>query len=199
MPCYFSAQMKGAYLTKSDEDLVALLKQQDGAALEMIFNRYYSPLCKFTSIYLKDYNKAEELIADLFIKLWDKRLSLEVKSIKKYLFVSARNAALNEIQRAKLTTSRLSDHDESLLLLDGHLNPHELLSSRESYKEIIDLIHKLPERQREVLLMSRVDLLEKTNISEILGITVRTVETLLYQAVKNLRTLISSTDNRSKI
>ena len=199
MTYYFSAQMNDVYLAKSDEDLVALLKEQNGLALEMLFKRYYSPLCKFTSIYLKDYSKAEELIADLFIKLWDKRLSLEVKSVKKYLFVSARNAALNEIQRVKLATSSLSDHEESLLLLDGHLNPYELLSSRESYKEIIDLIHKLPERQREVLLMSRVDLLEKNNISEILGITIRTVETLLYQAVKNLRVLISSIDKRSKI
>lgn len=191
--------MRDEYLGKSDEDLMSLLSNEDGLALETLFNRYYSPLCKFTSIYLKDYSKAEEIIADLFIKLWNKRLSLEVKSVKKYLFISARNTAVNEIQRAKLTTSSLNDHEESLLLLDGHLNPFELICSRESYREIIDLIHELPERQKEVLLMSRVDSLEKNNISEILGITVRTVETLLYQAVKNLRSLIANGDKRSKI
>ncbi|WP_316799383.1 RNA polymerase sigma factor [Pedobacter frigidisoli] len=187
------------YILKSDEDLMSLLKCNDARALESLFERYYSQLCKFTSIYLNDYSKAEELIADLFIKLWDKRATIEIISLKKYLFVSARNTALNEIQRVKLDTSRLDDHEESLLISDERLNPYELLSSRESYKEIIDLIHQLPERQREVLLMSRLEMFEKSTISEVLGITIRTVETLLYQAVKNLRTLISRPNQSSTI
>ena len=190
--------MKDVYLSKSDEDLMSLLMDQDALALETLFNRYYPALCKFTSIYLKDYNQAEELIADLFMKLWDKRASLQIKSLRKYLFVSARNAALNEIQRVKLNTSSLDSDDESLFLVDSHLNPHELLTSRESYSEIISLINQLPDRQREVLLMSRVEHLEKKNISEILNITPRTVETLIYQAVKNLRLMISATDKSAR-
>ena len=178
---------------------MSLLKRNDQAALETLFERYYSQLCKFTSIYLNDYSKAEELIADLFIKVWDKRATLEVKSLKRYLFVSARNTALNEIQRAKPDTARIDDHEESLFISDECLNPYELMSSRESYKEIIDLIHQLPERQREVLLMSRLEMFEKSTISEVLGITIRTVETLLYQAVKNLRTLISRPNQSSSI
>ncbi|KLT66895.1 RNA polymerase sigma factor [Pedobacter sp. BMA] len=185
------------YILKSDEDLMSLLKCDDAGALETLFERYYSQLCKFTSIYLNDYSKAEELIADLFIKLWDKRATIDVKSLKNYLFVSARNTALNEINRVKLDTSRLDDHEESLLISDERLNPFELMSSRESYKEIIDLIHQLPERQKEVLLMSRLEMFEKSTISEVLGITIRTVETLLYQAVKNLRTLISRPNQSS--
>lgn len=191
--------MRDGYFTNSDEDLLSLIASDDALALETLFNRYYPALCKFTSIYLNDYNKAEELVADLFMKLWDKRSLLEIKSLKKYLFSAARNAALNEIQRVKLNTFSINGDGESLMLLDGHLNPHELLTSRETCKEIIDLIHQLPDRQREVLLMSRVDLLEKENISELLGITVRTVETLLYQAVKGLRTLIPNIGRRSKI
>lgn len=190
--------MKDGYLNKSDEDLMSLLNSEDSLALETLFNRYYPALCKFTSIYLKDYSKAEELIADLFMKLWDKKAVLQIKSLKQYLFVSARNLALNEIQRVKLDTTSLSDYGESFVLPDTHLNPHDLLASREFYKEIFSLISQLPERQREVLLMSRVDLLEKNNISDILGISVRTVETLLYQAVKNFRLLVSNTNQRSK-
>lgn len=188
--------MRDGYFTSSDEDLLSLLAGDDALALETLFNRYYPQLCKFTSIYLSDYNKAEELIADLFMKLWDKRSSLEIKSLKKYLFSAARNAALNEIQRVKLNISSMNGNEESLMLLDGHLNPQELLTSRESCKEIIDLIYQLPDRQREVLLMSRVDSLEKENISELLGITIRTVETLLYQAVKNLKTIMPNANQR---
>jgi RNA polymerase sigma-70 factor (family 1) len=181
--------MKDVYLSKSDEDLMSLLINQDSLALETLFNRYYPALCKFTSIYVKDYNKAEELIADLFMKLWDKRSGLDIKSIKKYLFASAKNLSFNEIQRAKLSILSLNDHEDALEYPDTYLNPHEILTSRESYSEIMDLINLLPDRQREVLLMSRIDLLEKNIIAELLGISVRTVETLLYQAVKNFRSL----------
>ncbi|WP_131537933.1 RNA polymerase sigma factor [Pedobacter nototheniae] len=190
--------MRDGYLIKSDEDLMSLLSGEDSLALETLFNRYYPALCKFTSIYLNDYSKAEELIADLFMKLWDKKGALQIKTLKQYLFVSARNLALNEIQRVKLNTFSLSDHDESFILPDTHLNPHDLLASRESYKEIFSLINHLPDRQREVLLMSRVDLLEKNNIADILGISVRTVETLLYQAIKNFRLLVANANQRSK-
>lgn len=181
--------MKDMYFGKSDEDLVSLLIDNDSMALETLFDRYYTALCKFTSIYIRDYNKAEELIADLFMKLWDKRTDLQIKSIKKYLFASAKNLSFNELQRVKLNTLSLNDYEDSLNHPDTYLNPYDLLASRESYTEIVSLINLLPERQREVLLMSRIDLLEKNMISEILGISVRTVETLLYQAVKSFRHL----------
>ena len=181
--------MKDVYLSKSDEELVSLLTNEDNLALETLFNRYYPALCKFTSIYIRDYNKAEELIADLFMKLWDKRNDLQIKCIKKYLFAAAKNLSFNEIQRVKLNTLSLTEHEDTLNYPDTYLNPHDLLASRESYSEIINLINLLPDRQREVLLMSRIDMLGKNMISEILGISVRTVETLLYQAVKNFRHL----------
>ncbi|KQM69326.1 hypothetical protein ASE74_04765 [Pedobacter sp. Leaf216] len=188
--------MRDVYLSKSDEDLMSLLMNEDRLALEILFHRYYAPLCKFSSIYVKDYNKAEELIADLFMRLWDKRNHLEVKSVKNYLFTSAKNLSFNAIQRAKLTLLSLNDHQNTLEYPDSHLNPQELLTSRESYTEIIALIDLLPSRQREVLLMSRIDLLGKDTIADLLGISVRTVETLLYQALRNFR---SYTTNRPTI
>ncbi|WP_443939377.1 RNA polymerase sigma factor [Pedobacter sp. MW01-1-1] len=181
--------MKEEYLNKSDDALVILLLNDDSLALETLFNRYYSSLCKFTSIYLKDYNKAEELIADLFMKIWDRRKNLQITSIKKYLFTAAKNLSLNEIQKVKLSHSSLGDDEESLNYPDTYLNPHDLMASRESYSKVIGLINRLPDRQKEVLLMSRIDSLEKHIIAELLGISVRTVETLLYQAVKNLKAL----------
>ncbi|WP_406826796.1 sigma-70 family RNA polymerase sigma factor [Pedobacter sp. KACC 23697] len=168
---------------------MSLVANQDSLALETLFKRYYPALCRFTSIYIKDYNKAEELIADLFMKLWDKKDELQIRSIKKYLFAAAKNLAFNEIQRVKLHILSITDREDTLDYPDTYLNPQEQLTSRESYSEIMGLINLLPERQREVLLMSRIDLLEKNMIADLLGISVRTVETLLYQALKNFRSL----------
>ncbi|MFF5382677.1 RNA polymerase sigma factor [Pedobacter suwonensis] len=188
--------MKDVYLSKSDEDLMSLMINRDSLAFEALFNRYYPALCKFTSIYIKDYNRAEELIADLFMKLWDKKHDLQIRSIKKYLFTAAKNLAFNEVQRIKFHILSINDREETLDYPDTYLNPHEQLTSRESYSEIMDLIKLLPDRQREVLLMSRIDMMEKSIIADLLGITTRTVETLLYQAVKNFRLL---TADRSAI
>ena len=175
---------------------MSLVANRDSLALATLFNRYYPALCKFTSIYINDYNKAEELIADLFMKLWDKKNELQIRSIKKYLFTAAKNLAFNEIQRVKLHMLSINDREDTLDFPDAYLNPHEQLTSRESYSEIVGLINLLPNRQKEVLLMSRIDLLEKNIIADLLGISVRTVETLLYQAVKNFRSL---TTDRSAI
>ncbi|WP_293786392.1 RNA polymerase sigma factor [uncultured Pedobacter sp.] len=181
--------MKDVYLSKSDEDLMSLMINQDSLALETLFNRYYPALCKFITIYIKDHNRAEELVADLFMKLWDKRNELQIRSIKKYLFTAAKNLAFNEVQRVKFHILSINDREDSLDYPDSYLNPHEQLASRESYSEIMELIKRLPDRQREVLLMSRIDMLEKSIIADLLGISIRTVETLLYQAVKNFRSL----------
>lgn len=184
------------YRAQTDEQLIGLIKLHDGLALETLFNRYYHSLCKFVSIHLKDYSKAEELIADLFIKLWDSHLALEIKSVKAYLFIAAKNMAINHIQKPKNKIDYYEDYGFSSELPDVELNPFDIISSREAYRKIIQLIHLLPERQREVLLMSRIDDLDKNTISAILGITVRTVETTLYQAIKSLQHIVKTSPNK---
>ncbi|WP_443946692.1 RNA polymerase sigma factor [Pedobacter sp. AW1-32] len=191
--------MKANDLTVYDEDLMTRIAGGDSTALQLLFEKYYTPLCKFTSVYLKDTDRTEELVSDLFMKIWDKRTTLIIQSVKHYLFTSARNMALNSNQKAGLQTMPIEGFDAVLDIEDVHLNPHDLLSSKESFSEIIKLIDQLPERQREVLLMSRVQYLDKENISKVLNISVRTVETLLYQAVKRFRDLITAKNLRSRI
>jgi len=191
--------MKANDLTVYDEDLMTRIAGGDSTALQLLFEKYYTPLCKFTSVYLKDTDRTEELVSDLFMKIWDKRTTLVIQSVKHYLFTSARNMALNSNQKAGLQTMPIEGFDAVLDIEDVHLNPHDLLSSKESFSEIIKLIDQLPERQREVLLMSRVQHLDKENISKVLNISIRTVETLLYQAVKKFRDLITAKNLRPRI
>ncbi|KIO76147.1 hypothetical protein TH53_16685 [Pedobacter lusitanus] len=181
------------YNVFSDEELLALLHQDDTLSLQTIFNRYYTPLTHFSTIFTKEITVSEVLIADLFIKLWDNRKQLEIRLLKPYLFQSAKNLSLNHLKKRKTHLEPLENHET---LLSEHLTPFEILTNRESQQRILSLINLLPERQREVLLMSRIEQIDKSNIAPLLGITVRTVETTLYQAIKSLRNLLSTSGKK---
>ncbi|HKG07394.1 MAG TPA: sigma-70 family RNA polymerase sigma factor [Pedobacter sp.] len=185
------------YPELTDEALTALLKSDDHLALETLFNRYYKPLCQFCTVYTRKYEASEEIIADLFIRLWDNRNDIRITSVKNYLFVSAKNLSINHHQKKKDPVDSFEDIDAKQHILKDTKTPFQILSARESCQTIISTIEMLPDRQREVLLMSRIDNLEKNRISELLGISVRTVETTLYQAIRQLRQLLKDSPNFS--
>lgn len=183
------------YLELTDKELTDLLRENDPLALETLFNRHYKSLCQFCAVYTKNYEAAEEIIADLFIKIWDSRNESSILNIKNYLFTSARNLSINYNQKKKDPVDSIEDISFQNDLFEDTSTPFRILSGRESVSRILSLIDTLPERQREILLMSRIDQMDKSKISEILGISVRTVETTLYQSIKELRRMLKDSTN----
>lgn len=183
------------YSDYSDEALVNLVGTDDHKALEALFNRHYKSLCQFCVVYTKDYEAAEEIIADLFIKLWDGRSGIHtILNVKAYLFTAARNLSLNHLQKKKAPVTSIEEMPEQHLFQDLD-TPFKILSGRESSAEILRLIDKLPERQREILLMSRIDQMDKQKIAAVLNISTRTVESTLYQSIRELRRMLNDSPN----
>ena len=178
------------YPELTDEALTDLLQKNDHLALETLFNRYYKPLCQFCAVYTREYVIAEEIIANLFIRVWDNRQDAVILNIKSYLFISAKNQALNHLQKKKEPVDFIEDIQIDHYSIQDQHNPFQLMSSRESYKGILSIIDTLPPGQRQVLLMSHIDSLDNRQISGILGISVRTVDTTLYKSIKKLRLLL---------
>lgn len=187
------------YETLTDEALAELIAKNDAKALEILFNRYYQDLCQFCAVYTKDYEAAEEIIADLFIKLWDGRKLEHIASMRSYLFTAARNLSLNYAQKKKDPVTFIEDIAPAKQNFQDINTPFRILSGRDSSATILQAIEKLPERQREVLLMSRIDQMDKHKIAGLLNISVRTVETTLYQSIKELRRLLKGSSNIFKI
>ncbi|WP_311951164.1 RNA polymerase sigma factor [Mucilaginibacter terrae] len=183
------------YPQLSDEELMELLKADDHLALENLFNRYYKTLCQLSAVYTKDFEIAEEIVANLFMKIWDGRYEANVQNVKSYLSVSVRNASLNHTQKAKAPVHSIDEVAHQLNEVQDHNTPLNIITRRESYNRIISLIDTLPPSQREVVLMSHVDNLNKHEIAQTLNISVRTVETTLYQSVKKLRSLLKDSYN----
>lgn len=169
---------------QNDEHLFERIKTGDKKALETLFERYYVPLCDFAYQFLKSSDLSEEAVSDVFIKLWSNKLQIKLQSnLKAYLYRAVRNNSLNYLKKEDKNVE-----DISILhsLTDSrHTADHTLLFS-EFQKEFEESIDLLPERQKLVFRMNRLDGLKYKEIAEILGISIHTVQNHLVESVKTL-------------
>jgi len=83
----------------SDHSILERLKNDDRQALELLFKNHYAPLCRFAKNILKDKDQAEDMVQEVFLKIWDKRQDLKVStSFKAYLFMAVKNHCLNTLK-----------------------------------------------------------------------------------------------------
>lgn len=153
-------------------------------AFEQIFRHYYQPLCVYASRILLNDEEAEELVQDFFVKLWEKRGQIKIESsIKSYVFRSVKNLCLNKIkheqiklQHAKHVISESEQSDFSDQFVEVDLQ-----------KDIENSIAELPEKRRQIFLLSREEGLKYREIAERMNISVKTVEVQMGLAIKTLR------------
>ena len=171
--------------THSDNDLFLELKKDNEIAFEQLFNKYYASLCLFTFQFLHDREMAEEIVQEVFVKIWAKRKTLQIKtSIKHYLLSSVRNQSLNRIQHEKVEKHyarqvQLGTPDEQDLDLC-----FQEVGLRQKIEKSIGL---LPEKRREVFRLSREEGLKYNEIADRLHLSVKTVEAQMGLALKQLR------------
>lgn len=171
----------------SDEELFQLIKVDNSNALKILFTRYYEKLCYFVYGFVKEEQSSKELVADVFIIIWEKRKKIIVdRKAKSYLYTTAKNLSLNHLRKNKIHFERIDEVDQLMIAMqdypDGSMNYKEL-------KNVIDsLIDKLPEKRKLIFQMNKFDELKYEEIAEILGITVSTVRNQMIQAIKFMST-----------
>ena len=86
-----------------DRNLYLLLREGDEHAFQTLFKKFYPALCHFANQFLADKEQSEEIVQEIFVKIWEKRSVLNIEtSVKHYLFRSVRNQCLNQIQHEKI-------------------------------------------------------------------------------------------------
>ncbi|WP_320111242.1 RNA polymerase sigma-70 factor [Draconibacterium orientale] len=173
------------YKINSETKLVERMKEGNQSAFQSLFELYSKPLFQFSIKYLKSKESAEDVVQEVFTKVWNNRAALKTNtSFKSYLFT----IALNSIRKHFNELSRLNDakHD---LLLDVSDNK-EIFDDRDDYQRLIDkleeLIGEMPEKRRQVFIKKK---LEEKSLKEIaceLNITSKTVEYHITEAMKFL-------------
>ncbi len=171
----------------------AIAYENDERAFEKLFYLYYARLVRFCVEYAKSQETAEDIVADLFARLWVKRHSLkEIRCPESYLFKAAKNGALNNLRRLSQVGANLIDEAE---LHKGHLNfinsPQSLLESKELVQLLTNAIESLPSQSRLILRLVKEEGFKAREVAEILQVSVRTVENQLYRALCRLEKVLA--------
>lgn len=151
-----------------------------------IFKEHYSAMCAFAMKYVDNSFEAEQCAMDVFVKVWEKRNELEIKTdIKYYLFASVRNRALDLIRKNKRKTPLETETLQSVPMTDP--NPEERLFWKNAVAKVESAIHQLPTQCQRIFLMSRYDGKKYHEIASELNLSVKTVETQISRALRSLR------------
>ncbi len=168
-----------------DKDLVVQLKSNSSSAFQALFEKYSQRIYRFSLGYLKSTQEAEEIVQDVFLRVWKAREELLVeRSFESYLFTIAKNTILNTIRKANYEKAYLeysSLHSNKNSLLDEELDFKEL---DRIYRQAIE---KLPARRKEVYRLSRDKGLSNREIANELGISVKTVENQMTAALSAIK------------
>lgn len=166
-----------------DEEIYVQLKVHRMEGMELLFKTYYKPLVAWAATFLRDVARSEDLVQDLFVKLWEKSIvdTLQPGTLQSYLFISVRNQALNRIDKID-PLFRASDVTHFESPWEDYDNFEE-----EVFKRVEVALEELPPRGREVIQCVYLKGMKYKEVAEELGISVATVNSLLVTALKKLR------------
>lgn len=173
------------FIDQTDKDIIELLPVKGDQAMEMLFKKYYTFLCRVLIRVIPDENLVEDLAQDVFLDVWRKRDTININtSLKAYLRRAAVNKALNYIRDRKIRWEDEEKHPETVSKLVG---ANQLLEAEELQDLINRSVDELPERCRLVFSLSRFEEMTYQEIATELGISIKTVENQISKALKLLR------------
>ncbi len=170
----------------TDSDLIRGLKKDNHDSFQDLFDHYSKILFQFSISYLKSKESAEEVVQEVFIKIWDNRKKLKTDtSFKSYLFTIALNSIRKQFNRQTKQTKL--EHD---ILHEFSSNKNEF-DDNPDYQMLLDkleeFIQLMPEKRKQVFIKKKIEGKSLKEISEELSITTKTVEYHVTEGMKYLK------------
>jgi len=173
----------------SQERAIEGLKNGDKSIFEEIYREYFAPLCYYCLKYVDSYEDSEEIVQDLFVKIWEMHDEIEINiSLNAYLYKAVQNYALNHLSKQKTKEKLQLSRDKSVAVSFG--TGQDNLEEEELSIVLRHAILKLPEKRREIFELSRFDGFQNLKIAEKMAISVKTVETQMTKTLKYLRIVL---------
>ena len=172
-----------------EKQLLNALANGEEEALNTIYQQYWEPLFLKAYSILKDRHACEDVIQEIFIKLWDSRERLNITvSLKAYLFASCRYSIYRQI-RSGTVREDIFDHIYEQLQAS---HSHEELEYKEMLAQANHIINQLPDKCKQVYKLSREENLSHKEIAEKMNISPKTVENHITRALHQLRTSLNN-------
>ena len=166
---------------KEEDSQTALLKFYD-----LCFDRFF----RIAYYYLKQEEWAQEVVLDVFMKIWEKRESLQtIVNLEDYFFITVKNATLNylakeerQIEITEIIADKIANQENS---------PEEILINEELFSHYVKALDRLPEKCREIFIRIREEKQSYAQVAKELKISINTVDVQLQKAVTRLRDMLS--------
>jgi len=169
-----------------DSEIIRRIRMGDKKEFETLFRTSYNSLVRYAQTILKDYDTSEEIVQELFFRLWQDKEKLKVESsLKGYLFRSVHNRCLHYIEHQKV----VDRHAGEIASVTSEISEPvtEAIYYSELQAKVTKVLERLPERCGEIFRMSRFDGLKYNEIAEKLSVSLKTVEANMGRALKEFR------------
>lgn len=177
---------------ENENELSCLIQQGDKQAFTIIYEKYHKMLYTLACHYLKDVDKAEDVVQQAFVKLWESRSDISISiNLKNYLYTMTKNFILNQIRNE----NNALVHNYRILQDDGEFDDDllENIEKEELMNIFYEAINSLPEQKRIICQYKMEEKLSNQEIAKIMDISINTVKSHYAQAVKLLRLHIEKT------
>ncbi|WP_407556975.1 RNA polymerase sigma factor [Winogradskyella sp. 4-2091] len=155
---------------------------------ELIYNTYAKSIRRFLFFKTQDADKAEDILQETFVKLWSNCSNVNYDKVKSYLFSTAHNMFLNDIKHQKVKDNYTKQFNK----IDNNESPEFILLEKEFMEKLEATIAALPDKQREVFLLNRIEKKKYKDIAEQLNISVKAVEKRMHLALVVMREKIGN-------
>lgn len=175
-------------MADSENDLKLFQKIKDGdeKSFDKIFLKYYTSLCRFAYVILKNSTESEEIVQEVFINIWEGRGKLNIQtSFASYLCSAVRNKSLNYIKKGN--TRKIHENEAGKENVSETIEMHDYSTLDSLHLELSKTIEQLPKKCRKIFQLSRNENMSNAEIAKHLGISVKTVENQMTIALKKIR------------
>jgi RNA polymerase sigma-70 factor, ECF subfamily len=170
----------------TDNEIIRRIKEGDIGQFESLFRSSYISLVRYAKTLMKDQDTAEEIVQDLFCRIWQDKGKITIdSSLNGYLFRSVHNKCLHHIEHNRVVMRHAGEMMYNQA--DSPENPSDILHYKELQVRIARILERLPERCGKIFYMSRFEGLKYTEIAEKLSVSIKTVEANMGRALKEFR------------
>jgi RNA polymerase sigma-70 factor (family 1) len=169
----------------------------DQLAYKELFTSFYPSLFQFVTGIIKSRQSAEEVVSDLFMKIWEKRKTLEdIQNLRVYCFVAARHLSINQLEKQKRQHNANIEDYKSRLIYPAP-DPEQSMISAEMLRRIQDVVEQLPPRCKLSFKLVKEYGFKYREAAEILQVSEKTIENQLSIALKKISSAIHFDIGRS--